>query len=55
MKKLVTATLFAIATSPALAGVGPIGAPEVSATGGLAAMAVIGGIAAYFWDRKNRK
>ncbi len=55
MKKIIAAALFATATSPALAGFAPIGAPEVSATGGLAAMAVIGGIAAYFWDRKNRK
>ncbi len=57
MKKLYTAALFIMATGPAFAGKVriPIGAPEVSATGGLAAMAVVGGIAAYFWDRKNRK
>jgi hypothetical protein len=34
---------------------GPVGVPEIDATSGLAAMAVVGSIAALIWERRRRK
>ena len=33
----------------------PVGVPEIDATAGLAAMGVVGSIAALIWERRRRK
>ncbi len=51
---LSAATLVAVSTGSAFAISGG-SVPEISSVGGVAAMAIVGGIAVYLWERKNRK